>query len=118
VSERDGAFFAIIGAAVSGERRQFEIGLTPDAYRAITRVLQARPFDQLPGLKYRYFFVPSIDRLPARAAVEADFRIEQGNVGRHFRFEIPEALAANLMWFFKLNDFALASHLRRVDVNS
>lgn len=115
VSQRDRDFFATIGVAILNQTRQFEIGITPDCYLSMVRILQERPFDKLPGVAYRYFFVPSIRRLSKRDKVEADFRIEQGKVARQFQFEIPKALAANLMWFFELKDFALASHLRCVD---
>ncbi|SRR6266404_3661078 len=118
VFERDGGFFAIIGVTISDSTGQFEIGLSPDAYHAAKHILQKRPFDKLPGVAYRYFFVPTIRRLPDRERVEADFRIEQGRDASQFRFEIPEALASNLMWLFELKDFVSASHLRRIDANN
>jgi len=111
--ERDGAFFATVAVTISGDTRQFEIGLQEDAYSAVKRVLDSRPFDRLPGTAYRYFFVPKVGRTE-RGTANADFRIEQGPSGRQFSFEIPVSLAANLMWFFELKDFAPTSHLRSV----
>jgi hypothetical protein len=114
--ERDGAFFAVVAVTLAGETRQFEIGLQEDAYRAVKRVLGSRPFDQLPGVPYRYFFVPSTARTE-RGTAEVDFRIEQGAIGRQFSFEIPLSLAENLMWFFHLKEFGPTSHLRCVAPN-
>ena len=110
VFERNSQYFAVIGVTLSSETRQFEIGLNRDAYDAIKRILQTRPFDQMPGVTYRYFFVPSVRRLD-NGMIEADFRIERSKTARQFRFEVPETLAAHLMWFLKLEDFTAASHL-------
>jgi hypothetical protein len=114
--ERDAAFFATVAVTITGNTRQFEIGLQEDAYRAVKRVLDSRPFDRLPGTAYRYFFVPTVGRTE-RGIANADFRIEQGASARQFSFEIPVSLAANLMWFFELKDFAPTSHLRSVAPN-
>ena len=114
--ERDGAFFATVAVTIASDTRQFEIGLQEDAYRAVKRVLDSRPFDQLPGTAYRYFFVPTVGRTE-RGTANVDFRIEQGASARQFSFEIPVSLAANLMWFFELKDFSPTSHLRSVAPN-
>jgi hypothetical protein len=111
--KRDGALFATVAVTLSGETRQFEIGLQEDAYRAAKQVLGTRPFDRLPGIPYRYFFGGSIGRTE-RGTATADFRIEQGSTAKDFRFEIPFFFAQNLLWFLKLKDFTLASHLRSV----
>src|SRR6478672_6268753 len=89
--ERDGKYFAVIAITLHGETRHYEIGLNEDAYEATKRILQTRPFDQMPGVEYRYFFVPSVRRLDNQMLIEADFRIEQNKTARQFRFEIPEA---------------------------
>jgi hypothetical protein len=115
-NERNAAFFAVVAVTVGGETRHFEIGLQEDAYRAARRVLESRPFDQLPGIPYRYFFVPKVGRTD-RGTAEVDFRIEQDPTGRQFSFEIPLRLAQNFMWFFELKDFTSASHLRCVARN-
>jgi hypothetical protein len=114
--ERDGAFFATIAVTLSDETRQFEIGLQEDAYRAAKHVFASRPFDRLPGIPYRYFFVPSFGRTE-HGTVRVYFRIEQGTSVRQFPFEIPLSLAASLKWFLELKDFSPASHLRSVARN-
>ena len=115
--ERDGQFFATVAVTLGSECRHLEFGLQPDAFRAIRHVLQARPFDQLPGLHYRYFIIHSARRVPDTDRVEVSFRIEQGSSAQQFPFEVPQSLAANLFWFAGLTDFASASHLRTVNPN-
>ncbi|MGB8352614.1 MAG: hypothetical protein WCD79_01870 [Chthoniobacteraceae bacterium] len=112
VTERDGNYFGSVGATVGSETRAIEFGCTLDCYRALKRILQMRPFDKMPGVAYRYFFVPTSKRVAERRTVEVEFRIEQGKDAKRFPVEIPETLAANLEWFHALQDFSEASHLR------
>lgn len=62
--EKEGAYFGVI-AAIEGEReKRFQFGLSLQGYRAPRRVLQDRPFDLMPGLRYRYFYAGSSKRHP------------------------------------------------------
>jgi hypothetical protein len=107
--ERDGQFFGAIAVTLGSECRQFEFGLLQRHYTALRRIFQSRPFDQLPGIQYRYF-VANFVRL-GDDRVELTIRIEQGHSARQFPFEIPQLLAANLLWFVQLRDFTATSHL-------
>ena len=109
--ERDGQFFGAVAVTLGSECRQFEFGLPRDDYTALRRILQSRPFDQLPGLQYRYFIADSVSRTPGSSHVELSIRVEQGHTSRQFPFEVPQSLAANLLWFARLRDFTATSHL-------
>ena len=108
--ERDGQFFGAVAVTLDFECRQFEFGLPHSHYTALQRIFQSRPFDQLPGLQYRFFIVDSVRRLGGER-VELTIRIEQGHSARQFPFEVPQPLAANLLWFARLRDFSGTSHL-------
>jgi hypothetical protein len=108
--ERDGHYFAIVRVTLAGDTRDIEFGVPLDEYRTLRRILQTRPFDQLPGLQYRYFIDHAIGRTGEHTA-RIDIRIEQGRSGRQFPFEIPLSLARNLYLFATLKDFSDASHL-------
>ena len=108
--ERGGQFFGAAAVTLGSDCRQFEFGLPNTDYMALRRILQSRPFDQLPGLHYRYFVADSPRRLGGDR-VELTIRIEQDSSARQFPFEVPQSLAANLLWFARLRDFASASHL-------
>jgi hypothetical protein len=110
--ERGGHYFAEIAVTVNGETRSFEIGLTREAYHSFKAITSLRPFDTMPGLEYRYFFVPSIGRTPDSSMGTTHIRIEQGQNGQEVEVEAPVGLISNLMWFFELKDFSAASHLR------
>ena len=112
VYNRDGLFYGVIAITLSTERQQFEFGLPQADYKALKRILESRPFDQLPGLKYRYFVSSATTLTPEKNLVEISIRVEQGrNVG-HLIYEVPISLAANLLWFAHLKDFSMASHLK------
>jgi hypothetical protein len=69
--ERDGQFFGAAAVTLGSDCRQFEFGLPHTDYTALRRILQSRPFDQLPGLRYRYFVA---SRVPAPANSHSRFR--------------------------------------------
>lgn len=112
--ERDGGSFGVIQIESEDNLVAFEFGVDTSGYRALRRVLQTRPFESLATGACRYYFVPSVRRLPDSEAAEFDVRIEQGNNGRQFTFKGPLGLVANLQWFFELKDLSTAMHLRQV----
>jgi hypothetical protein len=113
--ERDASYFATVRVRLAGDTRDIEFGVPLDDYRALQRILQTRPFDQLPGLRYRYFIVSSIGRASEHTGRVA-VRIEQGGDARQFPFEVPLSLARNLYWFARLKQFSDASHLHSTPV--
>jgi hypothetical protein len=84
--------------------------VSEQGYGALARILQNRPFDSIPGLNYRYFFVPSVAKIDDHIANVA-IRIEQDKYGKNFDFAVPRDVAANLLWFFELKDWKEAKHL-------
>ncbi len=108
--EEAGRYFAVIRLEKQGEQRCFRFGVTQDGYVSLKRILQTRPFDQMPGLRRRYYFLPSPHRLD-NGQVMMGIRIEQGNDGQNIGAEGPIELAANLVWFSQLDDWGEAEHL-------
>lgn len=109
--------FAAIGCTIEGKTRAYEIGLTPQEFTAISKMLSLRPFDNTPGLKYRYFFVPSIT-MGGNTKDEirtTKIRVELGNQSKQIDVQAPLHLIQNLFWFFGLKDFSQASHLKEPD---
>jgi len=115
--EHDGHFFGAVAVTLGSECRHFEFGLPRSDYTALQRILQSRPFDQLPGLRYRYFISFAISRIPGTERAEVSIRVEQGRTSRHFDYEVPFSLASNLLWFARLKDFAAASHINAPKLN-
>ena len=110
--ERDGHYFGEVSVTIKGDTRTYEIGLTLEAYRSFKRMTSLQPFDKMPGLKHRYFFVPSLGGTPGASVRTTQVRVEQGENGKQFNVEASTVLAANMMWFVELKDFANASHLK------
>ena len=52
----------------------FEFGIDLSGYRALRRVLQTKPFETLGAGACRYYFVPSVCRLPDSEV--AEFEVE------------------------------------------
>lgn len=57
--EKDGGYFGIVGAKDGEKERDFQFSLSLQGYRALKKVMQDRPFDLMPGLRYRYFYADS-----------------------------------------------------------
>ncbi len=109
--ERESLHFAAIRLSRAGEDRIFELGISPNSHAALRRVFQARPFDQMPGLKQRFFFVPSYSKRDDPERCLGTVRVEQGNRGRNIEFEMPRMLIANLLWFYEMETLEPAKHL-------
>jgi len=110
--ERDDHSFASVRLLRGHEDRVFELGIARSAYLALRRVFQARPFEQIPGVTRRYYFVPSVSKREDPERCIGTIRIEQGRDGKQFEFEMPSGLIANLLWFFEMKTLAPAQHLR------
>ena len=108
--EQDGKFFAIVQLERAAQKKRLRFGVNQQGYTTLKRILQLRPFDQLPGIKYRYFFVPSVGRLENNKATMA-VRVEQGQTGKLMNVVADLDLVANLMWFHRLKDLQEAHHL-------
>jgi hypothetical protein len=83
----------------------------------LKRILNARPFDSLPGIPYRYFFTGSFTGAtkPGQDAFAFGVRVEQSTAAKNFKFSGPKALLANLLWFSELNSLEETSGLKRLD---
>jgi hypothetical protein len=109
--ERDGLHFAAIRLARAGDDRVFELGISASSHAALRRVFQTRPFDGMPGLRRRYFFVPAFSKRDDPERCIATVRVEQGKEGRNIEVEVPKTLIANLLWFYGMETIEPAKHL-------
>ena len=103
-------YFGLVQLERNGEQRRFRFGVSRDGYLALKRVLQLRLFDQMPGVKCRYFFAFGVRRLEGER-VMMGVRVEQGRDSKQFETEAVRGVAANLMWFYELDDWSKAEHL-------
>jgi hypothetical protein len=108
--EEDGCFFGLIELRNDNQKQCFQFGVSHEGYVCLRSVLQLRPFEDLPGLIYRHFFVPTYGRIGDTHATMT-IRIEQEKQGKQFTFKAPRALVANLRWFFELKNWHEAKYL-------
>jgi hypothetical protein len=108
--EKDGGYFGVIAAIEDARERRFQFGLSPAGYRALKKMMQDRPFDLMPGLRYRYFYAGSSKRPPAERYTMS-VRIELDRDAQQKEFDIPKDLHANLLWFKLLEDLGAAEYL-------
>jgi hypothetical protein len=59
--------------------------------------------------------VPTFRRLEDANRIEITIRVEQGHNSKQLEVEAPRDLVANLKWFFELEDWNKADHLRIAD---
>ena len=103
-------FFCIVAMERAEQTNKFRIGISRESYLALKRLFETRPFAQMPGILYRYFFVPNVRRLND-SCVMTTVRVEQGKDGKQIEIKTPKELFANLKWFFELDDWSKADHL-------
>jgi len=105
--EEDDHYFAVLGVGIDDVFKKFQFGVSRDGYLALKRVLQLRPLDMMPGLKYRYFYSGSWGSDKYKMSV----RIELDQDSTKNEIEIPKDLHANLLWFDRLKSFDEALYL-------
>jgi hypothetical protein len=108
--EKDGHYFLIIELDREPQRKRYQFGVSRKSYLTLRRILQARTFDMMPGLKYRYFYAGSSHPLDFSSA-SMFVRIELGRDATTKEFEIPKELHANLLWFNQLESMEDAQYL-------
>jgi hypothetical protein len=108
--EKEGLYFCILELEKNGERQQFQFGISYQAYVSLKKVFQLRPFSNMPGLKQRYFFVPSY-RLIDDHYISITVRVEQQKQSKQLAVKAPKNLVANLNWFIQLENWNEAKHL-------
>lgn len=57
--EKDGIYGGIVEIEIDDIYKKFEFDVTRRGYLSLKRILQIRPFDMMPGIKYKYFFAGS-----------------------------------------------------------
>jgi hypothetical protein len=112
--ERNGLYFGVVRIELAHEAASFEFGVERTRYTALNRILQFRPFDQMPGVTYRYFFAGTYARRSGEEPVSIPIRVEQSGSSKKFEFDCPMSLASNLLWFASLSDLNQAAQLKRV----
>ncbi|HEY5839192.1 MAG TPA: hypothetical protein VIT19_09160 [Pyrinomonadaceae bacterium] len=109
--EREGQYFGVVGITLGDTSKQFQFGVSVDGYRALTKILQLRPFDFMPGLKHRHFFAQSYGKIPGSSDYKTDIRVELGRDGKQIEVRVPKDLLTNLVWFSEIKDLDEAAHL-------
>jgi hypothetical protein len=116
--ERGGFYFGAVRIVLAKETTAFEFGVDHAGYLAVRKILHTRPFSDMPGIEYRYFFAGPLGygrRENNEAPVTFDVRIEQGNDAGKFEFLGPTSLVSNLIWFTKPRDLGEAGQLKRLE---
>jgi hypothetical protein len=113
--ERDGSYFGIIGVEIDNIYKKFHFGVSYKSYLALKRILQLRPFDQMPGLKYKYFFSGSYYKIEDTSDGGVYIRIEQGRNGKEVDVRVTKDLLANLVWVSEVKSFDELAHLTEVE---
>ena len=105
--DKDGLYFAIVEKA----SKRFQFGISKEGYRVIRKAMQLRPFDLMPGLQYRYFYIGSQRAAIGTEDYRMDVRIELNRDAAQERIDIPKDLHANLLWFNRLENIGDAEYL-------
>ncbi len=112
--EKDGHYFGIIEIEINDVRKKLQFGVLRNSYLSLKRILQLRPFDMMPGLKYRYFFAGSYHKISDSSDCGIYIRVEQDKNAMQKDVRVPKDSLANLIWFSELKSFDKAAHLPEV----
>ena len=112
--ERADHYFGVIEITIAETSKQFEFGISANGYRALKKIMQLRPFDSMPGVRRKFFFVASYGKLPGGSNYSSYVRVEEERNGKQLEVILPKDLLANLVWFSKIKDFSEAAHLPEV----
>ncbi len=112
--EKGDNYLGIVEIEIDSIYKKFQFGVTRNSYLALKRILQIRPFDMMPGIKYRYFFAGSYYKIQDSSDCGMDVRVEQDKAATKKEVIVPKDLLANLIWFSKLKNFDEAAHLPEV----
>lgn len=104
--EKDGHFFIVI----EHHSKRFQFGILRSGYLALKNAMQLRPFDMMPGRKYRYFYAGSYKK-SGNDEFAMNVRIELDRDATKQEIKIPKDLHANLLWFVRLQNLADAAYL-------
>jgi hypothetical protein len=105
--EKDDHFFVVVEL----RSRRFQFGVSRLGYLAVRNAMQLRPFDTMPGVKYRYFYGGSSREGFEGANFVMGVRVESGRDAKTEEITIPQDLHANLLWFDRLEDLNDAAYL-------
>ncbi|MGY0217970.1 hypothetical protein ACWJJH_11395 [Endozoicomonadaceae bacterium StTr2] len=95
-TEVDGQYFAQIAIPVD-KIRYYQFGVQKAGYNTVKRILQLRPFDQTPGVEYRYYW--SGECRDSGGEFSIGVRCELGRKCKSVRTKSQELFAYNLLWF-------------------
>ena len=109
--EEPAGHFGEVALQRDGEMRRFRFAVTPAGLSVLRRVLATRPFDALPGLRFRYVYAGRSAVLTERVRHEIRVRIELGTDAQTREFDAPAELVGALEWFRQLPSLAAAEHL-------
>ena len=112
--EKEGHYFGIVEIGIDGIYKKFQFGVSHKNYLVLKRILQLRPFDKMPGLKHRYFFVEAYYKIEDTTDCGMYIRVEQDKNGKQVDVRVPKDFLANLIWFSRLENFDEAAHLPEV----
>ena len=104
--EKDEHYFAIVEL----QSKRFQFGVSQIGYSTLRQAMQVRPFDMMPGRKYRYFYVGS-QKTAGTENYWMEVRAELDRDATKERIDIPKDLHANLLWFSRLENLSDAAYL-------
>lgn len=105
-------YFSIIEVPKENKKERFRFSVTQNGYKTIRKILQSRVLDNMPGLKYKYFWDGSISRETESKKIQLGIRCEIEGDGKTFYIEVPQDLASNLRWFKDIKSLDEAMHLK------
>ena len=106
VFERAGQTLGEVRVSIGDDSQILDLPLTAAARAGFLKVLNLRPFDQMPGQQHRFFFARSTRRSESGDAAEIGIRVEVASNAKNFDVAVPLEFAANLVWLSELKEWS------------
>ena len=112
---REDHYFGVVRKVINGIAGKYEFGMSEEGYKSLKKILEFRPFDLMPGLEYRYYFMSPVGSYHGTGGYQIQILVIQGNDRKAFQFKVPQTLMSNLTWFMDVASADELTHLKRAD---
>jgi len=113
--QRDDTYFGVVRRAFGEEVQSFEFAIDFEAFKALRKIIESRPFGEMPGVPHRHFFARSYGgKLNEPKELTMSVRVETCRNAKNLDFPTPQSLLSNMLWFAEITNPIQAAHLIRI----
>jgi hypothetical protein len=98
-----GRYFCVVKHTLDGKTHFLRFGTSCAGHTALQKMFEFRPFDQMPGLHYRYFIRNYGAGNTENGNLAMIIHVVQNGQEKSFHLAAPKELISHLLWIARLN---------------